>query len=183
MREYLSEGVVSPGDLGVGVDVLQVPGEGLALQGLAEGLAGRDVTVVHTHHACRGRQRGQMMTKLQRWGPKITELQKMRSEYYRTTKMRSEDDKKTSMIYRTDIAQHFIIWKHSLLISLIYYYLQVKFVGNVKYSWPDTIRETIHATNMTCLWHKPHDTYSMTAWDKKLKAEGMPSPVKTNGII
>lgn len=53
---YFTKWVVSPGDLGVGVDVLQVPGEGFALQGLAQGFAGRDVPVVHPHHACRQRQ-------------------------------------------------------------------------------------------------------------------------------
>lgn len=35
---YFTEGVVSPWDLGIRVDVLQIPGERFALQGLAEGL-------------------------------------------------------------------------------------------------------------------------------------------------
>lgn len=39
-----------PGNLGVWVDVLQVPAEGFTLELLSEGGARRDVTIVHFGH-------------------------------------------------------------------------------------------------------------------------------------
>lgn len=50
---YFTKGVVSPWDLRVGINVLQIPGEGFAVQGVAEAFAGGNVPVVHPHYTCR----------------------------------------------------------------------------------------------------------------------------------
>lgn len=50
---YFTKGVVSSRDLGVGINVLQIPGEGFAVQGVAEAFAGGNVPVVHPHDTCR----------------------------------------------------------------------------------------------------------------------------------
>lgn len=50
---YFTKGVVSSRDLGVGINVLQIPGEGFAVQGVAEAFAGGNVAVVHPHYTCR----------------------------------------------------------------------------------------------------------------------------------
>lgn len=50
---YFTKGVVSSRDLGVGINVLQIPGEGFAVQGVAEAFAGGNVSVVHPHYTCR----------------------------------------------------------------------------------------------------------------------------------
>lgn len=47
---YLSQGVIMPGDLGVRVDVLQVPTEGFTLKLLSQSYARRDVTIVNFGH-------------------------------------------------------------------------------------------------------------------------------------
>lgn len=52
-RSYFTKRVVSSRDLGVGINVLQIPGEGLAAQGVAEAFAGGNVPIVHPHHTCR----------------------------------------------------------------------------------------------------------------------------------
>lgn len=52
-RSYFTKRVVSSRDLGVGINVLQIPGEGLAAQGVAEAFAGGNVPIVHSHHTCR----------------------------------------------------------------------------------------------------------------------------------
>lgn len=47
---YLSQWVVAPRDLRVGVDVLQVPREGFALQGFPQRFPGRHIAVIHLHN-------------------------------------------------------------------------------------------------------------------------------------
>lgn len=54
---YLSQRVVVPGDLGVRVDVLQIPAEGFTLELLSQSGASWDVTVVHLGHTWRGKHR------------------------------------------------------------------------------------------------------------------------------
>lgn len=50
---YFTKWVVSSWDLGVRINVLQIPREGLAAQGVAEAFARGNVPVVHPHHTCR----------------------------------------------------------------------------------------------------------------------------------
>lgn len=50
LSAYLSEGVIVAGNLGVGIDVFQVPTERFTLELLSENRARRDVTVVHFSH-------------------------------------------------------------------------------------------------------------------------------------
>lgn len=47
---YLSQGVIVPGDLGVRVNVFQVPTERFTLKLLSQSYARRDVTIVNFGH-------------------------------------------------------------------------------------------------------------------------------------